>query len=135
MPTPQPSFPSSVPPLHPIDVYARLLGRLVGDSTNGFCQMQGRDFRLCHHVPSDAIHLRQRRMATLYLNAQTLSRILISVRGDNLVSLTAFCPQLSAAHAWQESTVAGSTLAIAIGRAVDELLTLPHVKGCAVGRR
>ena len=45
------------------------------------------------------------------------------------VTLTAFCPQLSAAHAWQESPGTGSTLAIAIGRAVDELLTLPHVKG------
>lgn len=45
------------------------------------------------------------------------------------VTLTAFCPQLPAAHAWQESEGTGSTLAIAIGRAVDELLTLPHVKG------
>lgn len=45
------------------------------------------------------------------------------------VTVTAFCAQLPAAHAWQESTGAGSTLAIAIGRAVDELLSLPHVKG------
>jgi hypothetical protein len=45
------------------------------------------------------------------------------------VTVSAFCPQLPAAHAWQESTGAGSTLAITIGRAVDELLGLPHVKG------
>lgn len=45
------------------------------------------------------------------------------------VTLTAFCPQLPAAHAWQESGGTGSTLAIAIGRAIDELLSLPHVKG------
>lgn len=43
--------------------------------------------------------------------------------------MTAFCPELPAGHAWQESGGTGSTLAIAIGRAVDELLTLPHVKG------
>ena len=29
----------------------------------------------------------------------------------------------------EKSEGTGSTLAIAIGRAVDELLTLPHVKG------
>ncbi len=45
------------------------------------------------------------------------------------VTLTAFCAQLPAAHAWQESKGSGSTLAIAIGRAIDQLLTLPHVKG------
>jgi hypothetical protein len=45
------------------------------------------------------------------------------------VTVTAFCPQLPAAHVWQESGGSGSTLAIAIGRAVDELLSLPHVKG------
>ena len=45
------------------------------------------------------------------------------------VTLTAFCPKLPAAHAWQESGGTGSTFAIAIGRAIDELLSLPHVKG------
>lgn len=45
------------------------------------------------------------------------------------VTLTAFCPQLPAAHAWQESSGTGSTLAVAIGRAVDQLLSLPQVKG------
>ncbi len=45
------------------------------------------------------------------------------------VTLTAFCPQLPAAHAWQESDGSGSTLAVAIGRAIDQLLALPHVKG------
>lgn len=43
--------------------------------------------------------------------------------------MTAFCPQLPAGHAWQESGGTGSTLAVAIGRAIDELLSLPHVKG------
>jgi hypothetical protein len=49
------------------------------------------------------------------------------------VTLTAFCPQLPAAHAWQESEGSGSTLAIAVGRAVDQLLSLPHVKGKRIG--
>jgi len=51
------------------------------------------------------------------------------VKSLKSVTVTASRPQLPAAHAWQESTGTGSTLAIAIGRAVDELLTLPHVKG------
>ena len=45
------------------------------------------------------------------------------------VTLTTFCPQLPAGHAWQESGGTGSTLAVAIGRAIDELLSLPHVNG------
>ena len=36
---------------------------------------------------------------------------------------------LPAAHAWQQAAGEGSTLAIAIKRAVDALLRLPHLRG------
>ncbi len=45
------------------------------------------------------------------------------------VTISAFIPDLPAGHAYQESEGQGSTLAVAIGRAVDTLLALPKVKG------
>jgi len=45
------------------------------------------------------------------------------------VTVRAFLPQLAAAHAYQESQGTGSSLSVAIGRAVDELLAKPMVKG------
>jgi hypothetical protein len=45
------------------------------------------------------------------------------------IALTAFCPQLPAAHAWQESAGTGSTLSVAIGRAIDRMMKSEHVKG------
>jgi hypothetical protein len=45
------------------------------------------------------------------------------------VVLTAFLPQLPAGHAYQETEGSGSSLAVAISRAVHELLARPHVKG------
>jgi hypothetical protein len=45
------------------------------------------------------------------------------------VKVEAFIPELAAGHAFQESRGDGSNLAVAVGRAVDQLLKLPHVKG------
>lgn len=45
------------------------------------------------------------------------------------VKVEAFLPELAAGHAFQESRGDGTSLAVAIKRAVDELLKLPHVKG------
>jgi hypothetical protein len=45
------------------------------------------------------------------------------------VTVQAFLPQLPAAHAYQQSEGSGSSLSVAIGRAVDELLAKPQVKG------
>ena len=45
------------------------------------------------------------------------------------VSLHATCHQLPAAHYHQVSEGEGSSLSVAIGRAVDALLAKPHVKG------
>lgn len=45
------------------------------------------------------------------------------------VTVSAFLPDLPSGHAYQESRGSGSTLNVAIGRAVDELLKLDKVKG------
>ena len=45
------------------------------------------------------------------------------------VRVQGFFPQVSSAHADQQSEGSGSTLSVAIGRAVDELLAMPMVKG------
>ena len=45
------------------------------------------------------------------------------------VTIQAFLPQLPAAHAYQESRGCGGSLAVAIKRAVDELLEKEIVKG------
>jgi hypothetical protein len=45
------------------------------------------------------------------------------------VMVQAFLPQLPAAHAYQESRGSGGSLAVAIKRAVDELLGKEIVKG------
>jgi hypothetical protein len=45
------------------------------------------------------------------------------------VLVSACFSNLPAAHAWQHATGQGSTLAIAIKRAVDSLFRLPHVRG------
>jgi hypothetical protein len=45
------------------------------------------------------------------------------------VSISAYIPQLSSVHAYQTSSGEGSTLNVAIGRAVDALLKADHVKG------
>jgi hypothetical protein len=45
------------------------------------------------------------------------------------VTIQAFMPDLVSAHAHQDAEGCGSSLAVAIGRAVDELLAKPHVKG------
>ncbi len=45
------------------------------------------------------------------------------------VTVQAYLPQLAAAHAYQEAQGSGSSLAVAIGRAVDALLSKPVVRG------
>jgi hypothetical protein len=45
------------------------------------------------------------------------------------VTIQAFLPQLPAAHAYQESRGSGGSLAVAIKRAVDELMAKEIVKG------
>jgi hypothetical protein len=45
------------------------------------------------------------------------------------VTIQAFLPQLPAAHAYQESRGSGGSLAVAIKRAVDELMEKEIVKG------
>jgi hypothetical protein len=45
------------------------------------------------------------------------------------VRVQGFFPQVSSAHADQQSEGSGSTLSVAIGRAVDALLALPVVRG------
>lgn len=45
------------------------------------------------------------------------------------VRVTASLPDLSAAHHHQEATGEGSSLKVAIGRAVDTILEGEHVKG------
>jgi hypothetical protein len=45
------------------------------------------------------------------------------------VTVSAFLPELPAGHAYQECHGSGSSLSVAIGRSVDELLKLPLVKG------
>jgi hypothetical protein len=48
---------------------------------------------------------------------------------QKMVVVEAFLPELPSGHAHQESRGTGSSLAVALGRAVDELVKLPHVKG------
>lgn len=45
------------------------------------------------------------------------------------VVIQAFLPELAAGHAYQDVKGSGSALSVAIGRAVDELLKMPYVKG------
>lgn len=45
------------------------------------------------------------------------------------VRVTASLPDLSASHHYQEATGEGSSLKVAIGRAVDAILEGEHVKG------
>ena len=45
------------------------------------------------------------------------------------VRVQGFFPQVSSAHADQQSEGSGSTLSVAIGRAVDALLALHVVRG------
>jgi len=45
------------------------------------------------------------------------------------VTIQAFMPDLASAHAYQESRGSGGNLAVAVKRAVDELLKKEIVKG------
>ena len=44
------------------------------------------------------------------------------------VVVKAYLPELAASHAFQESRGSGSSTAVALGRAIDELMKLPNVK-------
>jgi hypothetical protein len=53
----------------------------------------------------------------------------IQMAKQKKVVVQAFLPQLSSAHADQQSEGSGTSLAVAIKRAVDSLLKNPRVKG------
>lgn len=45
------------------------------------------------------------------------------------VVISAYFPDVASGHAWQEGRGEGSSLAVAIKRAVDDVLSQPHIKG------